>query len=100
VTRRTQEIGIRIALGAERGDIIKLVSCQGLRLVIAGLAAGVVVALILTRAMGRLLMGVSAADPATYMSVAVLLSAVVLLACYIPARRATAVDPMVALRYE
>jgi putative ABC transport system permease protein len=100
VTRRTQEIGIRIALGAERGDIIKLVSRQGLRLVIAGVTVGVVVALILTRAMGRLLMGVSAADPATYLSVAVLLSAVVLLACYIPARRATAVDPMVALRYE
>jgi putative ABC transport system permease protein len=100
VTRRTQEIGIRIALGAERGDIIKLVSRQGLRLVIVGVAAGVVVALILTRAMGKLLMGVSVADPATYLAVAVLLSAVVLLACYIPARRATAVDPMVALRCE
>lgn len=100
VTRRTQEIGIRIALGAERDDIIKLVSRQGLRLVTAGVLVGVVVALVLTRAMGKLLMGVSAADPATYAVVASLLSAVVLLACYIPARRATAVDPMVALRYE
>jgi putative ABC transport system permease protein len=100
VTRRTQEIGIRIALGAEQHDIIKLVSRQGLRLVIAGVAAGVIVALLLTRAMGKLLMGVSTADPATYAVVAILLSAVALLACYIPARRATAVDPMVALRYE
>jgi predicted permease len=100
VTRRTQEIGIRIALGAERSDIIKLVSRQGLRLVIAGVVTGLIVALLLTRAMGKLLMGVSAADPATYAVVAILLSAVTLLACYIPARRATAVDPMVALRYE
>jgi len=100
VTRRTQEIGIRIALGAEQNDIIKLVSRHGLRLVITGVGAGVVVALLLTRAMGKLLMGVSAADPATYSVVAILLSAVALLACYIPARRATEVDPMVALRYE
>jgi putative ABC transport system permease protein len=100
VTRRTQEIGIRIALGAERDDIIKLVSRHGLRLVTAGVGAGVVVALVLTRAMGKLLMGVSAADPATYAAVAILLSTVALLACYIPARRATRVDPMVALRYE
>jgi len=100
VTRRTQEIGIRIALGAERGDIIKLVSRHGLRLVVAGVGAGAVVALVLTRAMGKLLMGVSAADPATYAVVATLLSAVALLACYIPARRATRVDPMVALRCE
>jgi len=100
VTRRTQEIGIRIALGAERGDIIKLVSRQGLRLVLAGVAAGVIIGLLLTHAMGKLLMGVSSADPATYALVAILLSAVALLACYIPARRATAVDPMMALRYE
>jgi len=100
VTSRTQEIGIRMALGAERADILRLVSRQGLRLVIAGIAAGMVVALVMTRAMGRLLMGVSASDPATYAAVAIALSAVALLACWIPARRAATVDPMVALRYE
>jgi len=68
--------------------------------VLAGVAAGVIIGLLLTHAMGKLLMGVSSADPATYALVAILLSAVALLACYIPARRATAVDPMMALRYE
>jgi predicted permease len=100
VTRRTREIGIRMALGADRDDILKLVSKQGLRLVIAGVVVGVVVASIVTRAIGKLLMGVSATDPATYTLVVILLSAVTLLAGWIPARRATRVDPMVALRYE
>ncbi len=86
--------------GRSAHDIIKLVSRHGLRLVIAGVAVGVIVALVLTRAMGKLLMSVSAADPVTYAIVVILLSAVALLACYIPARRATAVDPMVALRCE
>jgi len=95
-----------MALGADRDDILKLVSRQGLRLVIAGVivgvgvGVGVVVASALTRAIGKLLMGVSATDPATYALVVVLLSAVTMLAGWIPARRATRVDPMVALRYE
>jgi putative ABC transport system permease protein len=100
VTRRTQEIGIRMALGANRDDILKLVSRQGLRLVIAGVVVGVVFACILTRAIGKLLMGVSVTDPATYTLVVVLLSAVTLLAGSIPARRATRVDPMKSLRTE
>lgn len=100
VTRRTQEIGIRMALGADRDDILKLVSRQGLRLVIAGVVVGVVVACALTHAIGKLLMGVSATDPATYTVVVVLLSAATLLAGWIPARRATRVNPMAALRME
>lgn len=100
VSRRTQEIGIRIAVGAQKRDILKLVSWQGLRLVIAGIAAGLALALALSHAMRKLLMGVSAADPATYLAVALMLVAVTLLACWLPARRAAKVDPMVALRYE
>ena len=95
-----KEIGIRMALGADRDDILKLVSRQGVRLVTTGVVAGVILACVLTRAIGKLLMGVSATDPATYMLVMVLLSAVTLLAGWIPARRATRVDPMQALRTE
>jgi predicted permease len=100
VTRRTREIGVRMALGASRDQILKLVLGQGMKLTIAGVAAGLLVALLLTRAIARLLVGVSAADPATYLAVATLLSGVTLPACWIPARRATRVDPMIALRYE
>jgi len=100
VARRTHEIGIRMALGAERGEILKLALRQALSLVIAGVVAGLVAALALTRAMVKLLMGVSPADPLTYTIVAALLAGVALLACYIPARRAARVDPMVALRHE
>ncbi len=100
VSARTQEIGIRMALGAEARDILKLVARQGLLLVVAGLAVGLMAAWALTRAMASLLIGVSATDPLTYLTVAILLSVVALAACWIPARRALRVDPMVALRYE
>lgn len=100
VSQRTSEIGIRMALGADRRDILKLVSRQGLRLVLFGVAAGVVAAWGFTRALTRLLVGISPADPATYGVVAIALAAVAFLACWVPARRALRVDPIVALRYE
>ena len=100
VSRRTQEIGIRMALGAERSDILRLVSQQALRLIVAGIAAGAFAAAFLTQAMSKLLIGVAPTDPLTYTAVALLLSAVALVACWIPARRALRVDPMTALRYE
>ncbi|MGH9776105.1 MAG: ABC transporter permease [Candidatus Acidiferrales bacterium] len=100
VTRRTQEIGIRMALGAEPRDVMRMIMKQGAGLVAIGLAVGVVVALGLTRLISSLLYGVSAADPITYGSVVVLLMSVAAAACYIPARRAMSVDPLVALRHE
>jgi predicted permease len=99
-SRRTREIGIRLALGASSRDILRLVWKQGVRLVIVGVAVGLVAAWSLTRAMAHLLAGISHSDPVTYITVTILMSAVGLLACYIPARRAMRVDPMVALRYE
>jgi predicted permease len=98
--QRTREIGIRMALGGSASDVLRLVLRQGLGMVIAGLLIGVLAALALTRVMARFLIDVSPSDPLTYITVAVLLSAVALLACWIPARRATRVDPGVALRYE
>ena len=100
VARRTREIGIRMALGAERSDVTKLILARGIKLTIAGVIAGVAVGLALTRVMSSLLYEVKPADLPTYVAVSLLLAAVALLASSIPARRATKVDPIVALRYE
>jgi putative ABC transport system permease protein len=103
VTQRTHEIGIRMTLGAEKRTVFRLVIAKGIRLAAVGLAIGVLAALILARVLSsfsHLLYGVGAGDPLTFLAVSLLLMAVAIFACYIPARRAMRVDPMTALRYE
>jgi putative ABC transport system permease protein len=100
VSRRTREIGVRVALGARSGDVMAMVLGQGLRTVLLGVVIGVAGSLAVTRAIQSLLFGVSATDPLTFAAMILLLISAALLACYIPARRAAKIDPIVALRYE
>jgi putative ABC transport system permease protein len=100
VNQRTQEIGVRMALGAERRDVLKLIVGEGVVLTFCGVASGLMAASVLTRLMQSLLFDVNATDPLTFMTVSSLIAVVALLACYLPAWRATKVDPMVALRSE
>jgi putative ABC transport system permease protein len=100
VTQRTHEIGIRVALGASSKDVVRLVVGQGMGLAVAGVGIGVMASLALTRVMESLLYGVSATDPVTYVVISVVLGVVAVMASVIPARRASKVDPMIALRYE
>jgi ABC-type antimicrobial peptide transport system permease subunit len=100
VTRRTQEIGVRMALGAQRSDVLRLVVGEGARLALFGVAIGIAASFVVTRLISGLLFGISATDPLTFVSLAALLSLAALAASYVPARRAMRVDPMAALRYE
>jgi len=98
VAQRTREIGIRIALGAQRGDVLKMTVNQGLKLVSIGMMVGLAAAFLLTRVLASLLFGISATDPITFLGISFVLLAVAILASYLPALRATKVDPIIALR--
>jgi putative ABC transport system permease protein len=100
VNQQTREIGIRVALGAKSSEVLGLIVAQGFRLAAGGLVLGIVAALLLTRLLSSLLFGINPHDPLTFGAVSLMLAAAAILACYIPARRATRVDPIVALRYE
>ena len=100
VAQRTKEIGIRVAVGAQAGDVFRMVIGHGMILALIGIVFGLVAAFGVTRLMASMLFGVEATDPTTFIGIALLLAAVAFIACYIPGRRATKVDPLVALRYE
>jgi putative ABC transport system permease protein len=100
VSERTNEIGIRMAMGAQRLDILKLIMSQGVFLIVLGIVIGLLGAYALTKVLASMLFGVSATEPGAFASIAVVLGVIALLACYMPARRATKIEPVEALRYE